>query len=262
MHIDKKIYHYYHAFADGNDSLVVIQEHLSNLISSKLSKYLEKFYVCIVGSDENRKKIKDLLFSFPGEIRVEILVEDSKGYEQITLEKMLENSKNQEGYYFYAHSKSSSNNRQSNKCWMHTMEIYNVLEWADVLPLLNSVDAVGCFWMTYNKYPKHVHWSHTNNDTNSFFAGNYWWTTSDIIKQLPKPDTANRYMAEQWIGNKPDLKVHDLRAGLPKPKNFNCGKSGFDCVCKRGIALKKARNIIFYTSTLIVIYLIIRKIFN
>lgn len=245
MQTDKKIYHFYHAYADGKDSIPVVKEHLNNLISSNLSKYLEGFYVGIVGSAEKRKNIKELFLSFGSEIPLQILYEESRGYEQITLEKMREHSQRSEGYYFYAHSKSSSNNRQSNKCWMRTMEICNVLQWEKVLPRLNSVEAVGCFWMTYEKFPNHVHWNDVDNDTNSFFAGNYWWTTSEIIKNLPKPDTTNRYMAEQWIGNKIDLKVYDLRAGLPKPKNFKCGKGIFSCLCKKNIFFKKVALLLF-----------------
>lgn len=261
MQTENKIYHYYHAYADGVDSIHVVQEHLNNLISSNLSKNLEKFYVGIVGSEINRKNLKKLLSDFEKDIPLNILFEESQGYEQTTLEKMHEHARQNEGYYFYAHTKSSSNNQQSNKCWMKTMEIYNVIRWTQTVKRLSSCDAVGCFWMTYEKFPKHSHWSHTNQNTNSFFAGNYWWTTAKVIKELPRPDTTNRHMAEQWIGNKLDLKIHSLLKGSPKAKKFSCEKEGLNCLCKRNRISKKFRNIIFYISSLIIIYLIFTKIF-
>ena len=262
MQTANKIYHFYHAYADGTDSIPVVQEHLYNLVSSNLSKYLEEFYIGIVGSEINRKNLKDMLSTFTKDLKFEIIFEEPLGYEQITLEKMHEYAKFNEGYYFYAHSKSSSKTNQSNKCWMKTMEFFNVLKWEQAIERLSSCDAVGCFWMTYEKYPKHEHWSHTNKDTNSFFAGNYWWTTSSVIKDLPKPDLTNRYMAEQWIGNKVDLIVHDSRVGIPKPKNYYCGKKVFSCICKKNRLLKKIRNISFYLAILITIYLSITKILS
>lgn len=260
MILDKKIFHFYHAYADGKNSVLAIDEHLNNLISSNLSKHLEKFYVCIVGADINREKIKKLILSRANEIPLEIIAEEKKGFEQITLEKMHEHSKLNHGYYFYAHSKSAANAHSFNQCWMYTMEHYNLLNWTDAVLHLKVNDAVGCFWLTHELHPDLIHWEDTKPDTNSFFAGNYWWANSETIRELPQPDYSNRFMAEQWIGSKQDLKVYELRSGLPKRKYFNCGKSGFSCLCFKKKFLKRTRNISLYIALLIGIYFLVKNI--
>jgi hypothetical protein len=260
MFLENKIYHFYHAYADGKNSLLAITLHLNNLISSNLSKHLEKLCIGIVGAEINRKKIKELLLSRANEIPIEIVVEAEKGYEQITLDKMLEFSKFNQGYYFYAHSKSAAYAHRSNICWMNTMEYHNLINWAEVVSRLNSNDAAGCFWLTHKKYPNLIHWFNVDPNTNSFFAGNYWWTTSEVIRELPLPDKSNRYMAEQWIGKKQNLKVYDLHPGLPKQKNLNCSKYGLSCHCTRKKYIKKIRYVFLYIGFLYGIYSLLEKL--
>jgi hypothetical protein len=240
---EKKIYHFYHAFADGENSMCTIEEHLENLIISSLAENLEKFYVGIVGAESNRKKVRNKLLSREIKLPFEIVVEANEGFEQVTLEKMREHAKYSDGYYLYAHSKSSVNNHSTNICWMYTMEYCNVFNWIEAISHLKLSDAVGCFWLTHEKYPKLIHWGHTTPNTNSFFAGNYWWSKAETLRELPLPDNSNRYMAEQWIGNKKDLKVYEILGGLPNKKNFDCGKKNFSCICARRKFIKRIRNL-------------------
>jgi hypothetical protein len=261
MFLDKKIYHFYHAYADGKNSLVAVVEHLDNLISSNLSKNLEKFCVGIIGSEDNRAKIKKVLLSKASEIPLEIITESIQGFEQLTLEKMWDFSKHSDGYFFYAHTKSAANAHNYNECWMRTMENYNVLNWIEAISHLKTNDAVGCFWLTHEEYPNLIHWNNVNPNTNSFFAGNYWWATSDTIKELPLPDISNRYMAEQWLGNKPDLKVYKLKSGNRKKAiSLSCGKPVMSCICRKQKYLKRARNISFYLALLMGIFWIVKTV--
>lgn len=262
MFLENKIYHFYHAYADGKNSLLAITLHLNNLISSNLSKHLEKLCIGIVGAEINRKKIKELLLSRANEIPIEIVVEAEKGYEQITLDKMLEFSKSNQGYYFYAHSKSAAYAHRSNICWMNTMEYHNLINWAEVVSRLNSYDAAGCFWLTHKKYPNLIHWFNVEPNTNSFFAGNYWWTTSEVIRDLPLTKKSNRYSAEQWIGNKQDLKVYDLLPGLPREKNFKCTRFWFSCKCSRKKYMTILKNLLISLGFFCGVYFILEKIFS
>jgi len=257
---DKDIYHFYHAYADGENSAFAVEVHLNNLISSNLSKYLKKFYVGIVGSDVNRAKIKQLLLSRANDLPLEIVVEAIDGFEQITLKKMHDHSKTQQGIYFYAHSKSAANVGSHNECWMHTMEYYNLLNWPKAIYSLKKNDAAGCFWLTFERCPDIEHWNDVKPDTNSFFAGNYWWSTSEVIKELKIVDTSNRYMAEQWIGNKHDLKVYNLRRGFPRQRNFNCTRFGIGCKCSHKKYLKRIRKITVYFALPALVYLGLQKI--
>jgi len=254
MILDKKIYHFYHAYADGNNSLPVVQKHLENIITSELSKHLEKIYIGIVGSDVNREKIKEILLSYVSKISLEIIIEATEGFEQITLEKLREHSQSNQGYYFYAHTKSAMNSHHANRCWMHTMEHYNLMNWIEAIRQLKSNDAVGCFWLTHHRHPNLI-----TPNTNSFFAGNYWWSKSEIISSLPPLDTSNRYMAEQWIGNKQDLIIYDLRPGWPRQRNFNCTNFWFDCKCTRKWYFKRTCKIFFGLVLMTVIILLINR---
>jgi hypothetical protein len=261
MLLDKNLYHFYHAFADGKNSMIAIEEHLDNLITSNLSKNLEKFCVGIVGSEENRAKVKQALVAKINEIPLEIIAEADEGFEQITLEKMWNFSKNHEGYYFYAHTKSAANAHRFNECWMRTMEHYTLLNWIEAISQLKTNDAVGCFWITYKDRPNLSHWNDVKPHTNSFFAGNYWWATNETIRELPAPDNTNRYMAEQWLGNKLDLKVKELKSGTSKEiVSLNCGKSLMSCDCRRRKYLKRARNISFYLSLLMGVFWIFKTV--
>jgi len=262
MFLEKKIYHFYHSYADGKNSVNAITVHLNNLISSNLSKHLEKLCIGIVGSDINREKIKELLLSRANEIPIEIVVEVEKGYEQVTLEKMREHSKSHQGYYFYAHSKSAAYANRSNKCWMSTMEYYNLRNWTESVHRLSSYEAIGCFLLTHKKYPNLIHWFNTEPNTNSFFAGNYWWATSEVIRELPLPDNTNRFLAEQWIGSKQDLKVYDLHRGLPRDKNFKCTRFWFSCKCTRKKYLRIVLIIIISLGFLAGVYFSLEKIFS
>jgi len=260
MSLNKKIYHFYHFYADGKNSLYAITVHLNNLISTNLSINLEKFCIGIVGSDVNREKIKELLLSRTNEIPIEIVVEAEKGYEQVTLEKLHEHAKSHEGYYFYAHSKSAAYAHRSNECWMKTMEYYNISNWTESVYRLRSYDATGCFWLTHKQHPNLIHWFNTEPNTNSFFGGNYWWATSEVIRELPLLDHSNRYLAEQWIGSKQDLKIYDLNRGLPKEKNFKCNRFFFSCKCARKKYIKMVVNNILYLGFLCGVYFILQKI--
>lgn len=262
MPLKEKIYHFYHAYADGKNSTYAITVHLNNLISSNLSRNLEKFCIGIVGSDINRNKIKELLQSRHDEIPIEIVVEAEIGYEQITLNKMHEHSQSHHGYYFYAHSKSAAFALRSNECWMHSMEYYNLINWPEAVNRLNFNDATGCFWLTHKQYPDLIHWFNVEPSINSFFAGNYWWATSDVIRQLLPPENQNRYAAEQWIGSKQNLKVYDLRPGRPKERNFRCNKFLFSCKCARKKLIHAVEKIFVSLGFLTGVYFMAEKIFR
>ena len=80
-----------------------------------------------------------------------------------------------------------------------------------VADLERGYDAVGCHWLTPERFPGQV--------TSPFFGGTFWWAGSDYLMQLPPlpADThENRYEAESWIGRRrPYPHVQDYIPGWP-----------------------------------------------
>lgn len=95
--------------------------------------------------------------------------------------------------------------------WRNCMMNRCVTQWRNATSELESgYEAVGC------------HWIHPN-PTQNYFAGNFWWATSDFLATLPSfyslervklsgiATQESRYESEVWIGNGPRLpKYKDL----------------------------------------------------
>jgi hypothetical protein len=142
------------------------------------------------------------------------------------------------------------------------MEYYNLINWPEAVNRLISNEATGCFWLTHKQYPDLIHWFNVEPNVNSFFAGNYWWATSDVIRELPLPENQNRYAAEQWIGSKQNLKVYDLHPGLPRERNYRCNNFLFSCKCARKNFTRKVEKFFVSMGFLTGVYFLAEKIFS
>lgn len=110
-----------------------------------------------------------------------------------------------DSYVLYLHHKGASrlNSKRTGNVtdWRELMLYYNVDQWEQCIASLSTGhDTVGVNWMNDALYPH--------------YSGNFWWATSDYIKQLPElklPDGTNqsqfnfkkysyRHDAEFWIG--------------------------------------------------------------
>lgn len=116
----------------------------------------------------------------------------------------------------YFHTKGLTRNDQLAIDWRVCMMARLVRCWRQcVADLEQGFDAVGC------------HWIRGLDATQHYFAGNFWWATSDFLLTLPSIYKRNRirlsgidsiesrYEAEVWIGNGPRL---------PKVKDYHPGK--------------------------------------
>lgn len=110
-------------------------------------------------------------------------------------------------YVLYHHTKGITHpNHPAYDAWRNRMGQECVMNWRRCLDdLRKGADAVGCHWLTPEKYPGAV--------SSPFFGGTFWWAKSDYLLQLPKLPEAtweNRYEAESWIGRRrPYPKVVD-----------------------------------------------------
>ena len=96
--------------------------------------------------------------------------------------------------------------------WRKTMEKAVVTNWRTcVSDLDNGVDACGCYWLLPEECPEKIH-------DFPFFGGTFWWATAKYLLTLPPlplATWANRYKAENWIGQGPRR---------PRIKNYTSGR--------------------------------------
>lgn len=199
-----KLAHFYHVFADG-DFVTPLREHLDALDRSGLRSQLDKFFIGIVGSKENRMRVLD-------EVAVTVIAEAETGWEQVTLKKLHEYSKRNIGAVFYAHTKGAWSQSELARQWRVSMTKNTVTRWQECVHALKSVQAVGPYWLL-SQEPEHV-------NHNYFFAGNFWWARTDYVKTLPPLKNETRFDAEGWIGlNDPTVRV--MKTGYATWGNFD-----------------------------------------
>lgn len=200
----RQIRHYYHVYADGQWEDAAT-EHLEALATIDVPMHVT---VGVVGSPANRATVDAAFYG----VDVAQWVEADTGWEQVTLAALQsELTSSHNTAVLYAHTKGASDGSQINVEWRRSMTRHVVAGWRDCLQHLASVDAVGCHWLTSQKWPQHV--------TTPFFGGNFWWATPDYLRTLPPLAYTSRWHAEQWIGLA-NPTVHDLLPGWPSLNLF------------------------------------------
>lgn len=116
-------------------------------------------------------------------------------------------------YVLYHHTKGVTHPGQpAYDNWRNRMGHACVSNWRRCVADLDAgAEAVGCHWLTPEKFPGMV--------TSPFFGGTFWWARAAYLLQLPKLPEAtweNRYEAESWIGRRrPYPRVVDYLPGWP-----------------------------------------------
>jgi hypothetical protein len=198
-----KLVHFYHVYADG-DWLKPATEHIEELAMSGLLDNLDDMFLGIVGSPENREKVKREL---PG---VTVTEADS-GWEQITLRKVHDFAQVEDAAVFYAHTKGAWSKSDLAEQWRVSMTHDTVTRWIECVKGLSDVDVVGAHWLRSGE-PEHAHHDY-------FFAGNFWWANTYYVRKLDQVDDQTRFQAEGWIGLR-QPRVKDMRPGLATWGNF------------------------------------------
>jgi len=104
-------YIFLHIYADGN----FINESLNDFIPVFKKIKPKKIFIGIVGNQDNRIKIKNIL-NYEN-ILYEICDEQEAGWEQVTINKIYEFSLNNDGKFFYCLTKVSGNFDEINVYW-------------------------------------------------------------------------------------------------------------------------------------------------
>jgi hypothetical protein len=213
------IVYFYHIYADGMWEEPVT-EHFKALIDSDLYSNLKQFNVGLVGSLENRLKIKNFINNY--NFKVNICNESDSGWEQETLDSLHDFCKNdkEKNYIVYTHSKTATNNSDLHVRWRKTMVYYNIIKWRECFLLLeDKVSAVGCYYLKMTEK--------LSDEMDGFFGGNFWWTHSQYLKDFPEVTRTSRYDAEGWIGflkskvenNNEIFRIHDWTPCHPGEEN-------------------------------------------
>lgn len=199
-----RLLHYYHVYqADGWERIV--NEHINALESSGLFEFVQQVRLGVVGDDADLAL--DMFLSRG--IRASLVAKADDGWEQVTL-KALYDGLEDDTLILYAHTKGVANPSALNDAWRQSMTDQLVGNWQNCVRLLEvrGCEAVGCHWLT----PEALSWA---NVKSPYFAGNFWWAKSELLRRCGEPLTETRYEAEAWLGLGEPKLVADRAPGWP-----------------------------------------------
>ena len=194
--------HIYHLYADGQYETPV-DEHAQALLEHGLYEKLDRFYVGLVGTDENRASALERLRSHG--LDPEVAIEAPIAWEQVTLEWLRRYTTTNDGATLYAHTKGAYNPTPINEAWRKSMTYYNVVDWQPMVAALDEYETAGCHWIV--------------EEVNRFYGGNYWWARNNYLRRLAYPTVVNRWHAEIWIGTR-QPNAYDANPGFPAESLF------------------------------------------
>jgi hypothetical protein len=181
-----KIYGFFHVACLG-EWRSIVNEQLDRLDASGLAAATTHLQGFVLGDDwEPRLEEAGTFFSHP----------DLHIYEFPTLALLWEQARSGEAFYaYYLHTKGASRpGVQSVVDWRLQLEHFTIDRWQEAMQKLDEgYDCVGCDSGSFEQWPQ-----------NPFhYSGNFWWTTSSWVRQLPPiPDLnwQHPFEAEAWIG--------------------------------------------------------------
>jgi len=217
----KPIAIFYHSlFYLGNppelkpNAVNIVGEQMSTLKSSGLEEAANEIHIGVNGGIESESKAMEM---FPAKSGIVYHGLESRA-ENLTLVMIEKWVKEHPGWVvFYFHCKGATHAQGSDyelfsARWRRCMMKHGVTNWQAAVSELETHDAVGCHWLT----------GMGSDQSQHFFAGNFWWATSDFLATLPSiyerarikesgiASLESRYEAEVWIGNGRMPKIKDL----------------------------------------------------
>lgn len=199
----------------------IIQEFACYLRDSGLGDAASEIIIGVNGGEESVPVVKATM---PDKARLVLhgLNSFSENLTLVEIEKWVK-SNTEPAYIFYGHVKGSSHisgpYAEMVGRWRRCMLKHLVCEWRQCVDdLAAGSEAVGCHWLTGQGWDKSQH----------YFAGNYYWSTSDFLATLPSiyererikvsgiASAESRYEAEVKIGNGPRLpRIKDYATDHP-----------------------------------------------
>jgi len=108
--------------------------------------------------------------------KIKIVIENNNLnlYETFTINKMMEDSKLENSYILYLHTKGCTKPNNINvKSWVDYLCYFNITKWNLCINYLENNDMVGVNLQSGGGYTTH-------------YSGNFWWTKSDYVKHRKK----------------------------------------------------------------------------
>lgn len=200
-----KITHFLHVFAGGLWR-PAIEDHFDALTRSGFADACPTMYVGMVGTPEQRFDCWEYLET-QSPIPVHLRAQADEGWEQHTLQAMVNHLLVDDSYVWYSHTKGAWDASEINIAWRKSMEHDLFDRWEEVRDRLDEgYDVVG---------PHMIPVVHGG----PFAGGNYFAASGRHIRLQPPLCWDTRHNAENWIGLRPDANLYDLRMGWP---GFGC----------------------------------------
>lgn len=182
-----------HGIPDPDLALGIVWEQMQALKNSGLADAAQEIYCCINGNHHDGLLLAALV---PDKAKIMVHGPESK-FEFRTLHHLQLWLTDHPGWaVLYHHSKGVTQPQDSfHHHHRHVMQGFVVNNWHQcVSDLERGYDAVGCNLVHPVKRPVLP---------GCFFAGNFWWATSDYLSKLaPLPEAGdNRLLCESWVGS-------------------------------------------------------------
>jgi len=137
-----------------------------------------------------------------------IFCKPSSEYERPTLLHMRTNADEEENYYWYVHTKGLRHFGQHNESciidWINFLLYWNITQWNLAVKMLSNYDTYGC-----------------NSLNKIHYSGNFWWTKSSHLKNLPTWIDSYYTAPEDYICKKNDKMFNILSSGLEGMGHYN-----------------------------------------
>lgn len=212
----KPIAIFYHAYFSGGEittsldtALRLCCEQLDTLNMVGLVDKAEFITIGVNGSEADVGALQSII-PWP---KVQVVHNLTGTAELPTMKLMQDWCKTHPGYaVLYFHTKGAIHNGNPTvELWRRCMESAVLWGWRECVADLSDrgKDSAGAHWLTPARYPiigKTPYW-----------AGNFWWATSDFMNTLPTIDVSlSRYEAEVWIGRGPrPPRIRDYKPHFP-----------------------------------------------
>ena len=211
---------FFHVYLKSGYSHILLDK-FKKFMKSGLYQKTNKIYLTLFGDIElNSEFLNELKEMYP-KIEYAVISNAVFNNEPDTLNLMIKkaNEYTENTPMLYLHTKGLSyanpDLKKNVEAWVRYLDLYVINKWEECVNSLQNNDAAGGF---YVEDPKH-------------FQGNFWWTNSDYIKNLPRLNqyNINEYnRGEFWVcSNTNNVYPVSMNAPVDLYHNYYCNEADF-----------------------------------
>lgn len=191
MKLTQKIYIFWHIYIDFEKpdlGTSIVERQFELMQSSGLLDACTRVYIGYVS-------ILPFSFTFIEHPKVEIIRHETFGQEGVTSCALKEycDASEENLNIMYLHNRGGSReNNPASEDWTRMMEFFVIERWKYAMSTLESHFTCGCEMYSMQ--------NRLTSESVYHYSGNFWWSQSAYIKQLPCPSFEDRYnQSELWI---------------------------------------------------------------